>query len=489
MSDIRALVKQSSHYFIGQAAILAAGFLSFPILTRILSVNDYGLMGLVTTTLFIAVAIVKFGMPNSIVRFYAEYRAKENLPSFIATTFLAVSAFAILAGGTLILAIRALSVFFRDQNLAPLLSIASMLIVTGCLSDTLMSFLRAEQKTKLYNLFAILRRYVTLAFGIVFALYLVKGVKGFFLGQLLSGAAILALLLLVFRKRIQIRKEHLSWDILKSSLMFGFPLVWAEFGHLILNYVDRYLIQFYLGAAPLGLYTAGYNLATHITEVLIYPINYAMTPVYMSILVNKGEGETKEFFTKMFRYFMLLLLPVTLGSIAVGRDMISVLASEKYLESYTVLCYVLIGQAVYACTIILNSGLFIRKKTYVLNNIMITTCAINVLINVLMVPRFGIAGAAVATLVSYVMYACAVVYYSFREFSFRIDYLRISIYGGASFLMFFAVKAINIRAGLLNIIVQVLAGAVVYTTIVLLFDAGLRRKVFDSLVRAGNRHV
>jgi len=253
--------------------------------------------------------------------------------------------------------------------------------------------------------------------------------------------------------------------------------------------VDRYLIQFYLGAAPLGLYTAGYNLATHITEVLIYPINYAMTPVYMSILVNKGEGETKEFFTKMFRYFMLLLLPVTLGSIAVGRDMFSVLASEKYLESYTVLCYVLIGQAVYACTIILNSGLFIRKKTYVLNNIMITTCAINVLINVLMVPRFGIAGAAVATLVSYVMYACAVVYYSFREFSFRIDYLRISIYGGASFLMFFAVKAINIRAGLLNIIVQVLAGAVVYTTIVLLFDAGLRRKVFDSLVRAGNRHV
>ncbi|NMC73322.1 MAG: oligosaccharide flippase family protein, partial [Geobacteraceae bacterium] len=95
MSDIKTLVKQSSHYFVGQAAILAAGFLSFPILTRIFSVGEYGLMSLVTTTLFIAVAVVKFGIPNSIVRFYAEYRAADRLPSFFSTLFLALSGFAL----------------------------------------------------------------------------------------------------------------------------------------------------------------------------------------------------------------------------------------------------------------------------------------------------------------------------------------------------------------------------------------------------------
>jgi len=264
-------------------------------------------------------------------------------------------------------------------------------------------------------------------------------------------------------------------------------LVWAEFGHLILNYVDRYLIQFFLGAGALGMYTAGYNLATHITEAIIYPINYAMTPVYMSILVKKGEAETKVFFTKMFRYFILVLLPVVFGSIAVGRDLISILASKKYLESYTVLSYVLIGQAVYACTIILNSGLFINKKTHVLNNIMIATCGINVLLNMALIPRFGIVGAAQATLLSYILYAIVVVFYSFREFSFRVDYHHILMYAGSSLLMFFTVKAINAGNSLLNIVIQIVAGAAVYITAVVLFDAEIRRSLSTSMATMRNR--
>jgi O-antigen/teichoic acid export membrane protein len=487
MSDIKTLVKQSSHYFVGQAAILAAGFLSFPILTRIFSVSDYGLMSLVTTTLFIAVAVVKFGIPNSIVRFYAEYKAADKLSTFFATLFLGISGFAIFAGLSFVLVIQVFKGLFRDGNLAALLSIAALLIVTGCMSDVLMSFLRAEQKTKQYNAFAIFRRYVTLAFGIIFALYLVKGVKGYFLGQLLAGTAILMVLLFVFRNRLELRRKNVSKEIFTTSLRFGFPLVWAEFGHLLLNYMNRYLIQFYLGAAALGLYTAGYNLATHITEAIIYPINYAMTPVYMSILVKKGEAETKVFFTKMFRYFLLVLLPVVFGSIAVGKDLISILASKKYLESYTVLSYVLIGQAVYACTIILNSGLFINKKTHVLNNIMITTCGINILLNIALIPRFGIVGAAQATLLSYVLYAIVVVFYSFREFSFRIDYRRILLYTASSLLMFLAVKAIDAGNSVLNVVSQIAAGAAVYTTAVVLFDKDIRRTLSASVASARSR--
>lgn len=487
MSDIKTLVKQSSHYFVGQAAILAAGFLSFPILTRIFSVSDYGLMSLVTTTLFIAVAVVKFGIPNSIVRFYAEYKAADKLLPFFATLFLGVSGFAILAGLSFILVIQSCKGLFHDGNLAALLSISALLIVTGCMSDVLMSFLRAAQRTKLYNALAIVRRYVTLAVGIAFALYLVKGVKGYFLGQLLAGTVILIVLLFVFRNNLVVRRENVSKEIFTASLRFGFPLVWAEFGHLLLNYMNRYLIQFYLGATALGLYTAGYNLATHITEAIIYPINYAMTPVYMSILVKRGEAETKVFFTKMFRYFLLVLLPMVFGSIAVGKDLISILASKKYLESYTVLSYVLIGQAVYACTIILNSGLFINKKTHVLNNIMITTCGINILLNIALIPRFGIVGAAQATLISYVLYAIVVVFYSFREFSFRIDYRRILLYTASSLLMFCAVKAINAGNSLLNVVSQIAAGAAVYTTAVVLFDKDIRRTLSASMASVRSR--
>ena len=71
---------------VGQGLVMAAGFISFPILTRVLSIEDYGLLGLISTTLFIAIAITKLGAPSSIVRFYPEYESKGTLTDFYSGT-------------------------------------------------------------------------------------------------------------------------------------------------------------------------------------------------------------------------------------------------------------------------------------------------------------------------------------------------------------------------------------------------------------------
>ena len=88
MSDIKTLIKQSSHYFGGQVLVLLAGFISFPILTRIFSVSEYGLLGLINITIFSILSISKLGIPNASVRFYSEFKAKNDLPKFHSTLFL-----------------------------------------------------------------------------------------------------------------------------------------------------------------------------------------------------------------------------------------------------------------------------------------------------------------------------------------------------------------------------------------------------------------
>jgi O-antigen/teichoic acid export membrane protein len=265
--------------------------------------------------------------------------------------------------------------------------------------------------------------------------------------------------------------------------------VWGEFGHLILNYVDRYLIAFFLGSAPLGLYTAGYNLATYLTEVLICPINYAITPVYMSILVNKGEKETKEFFTKMFRYFLLIIFPVMLGFIATGKEVIAVMASKKYLESYSIMTIIVVGQAIYASTLILNNGLFIKNKTYIYRNIMLFTCLLNIALNTILIPKYGILGSAFATLISYAIYSIVITYYAFKEFSFKIEWHSTIIYAGSSLIMFVTVKCISIASLLLHIFSQITIGALVYISIVVLLDKALRRNLLLFLARLRSRHT
>ena len=168
------------------------------------------------------------------------------------------------------------------------------MIFSKCANDTLTSFLRAEQRTKLYNLIAIFRKYGSLALSISLVFFFRKGLYGFYVGGIVWSIIILCLLY-IFRGQIKIGARYFSLVILKHSIKFGFPLVWSELGHLILNYADRYLIHLYLGSASLGLYTAGYNLAMYVTQVIIYPINYAMVPIYMNIYVNKGEQQTKQF--------------------------------------------------------------------------------------------------------------------------------------------------------------------------------------------------
>ncbi len=450
---------------------MAAGFISFPILTRIFSVSDYGQLSLILTTLFILIAIAKFGIPNSIVRFHGEHKAAGTLDELASTMVIGIVGISAIVA----VAVVALGAVVRPASLdLGLIVIVTLLLVTGSISDVLTSFFRAEQRTKLYNLLTVIKRYGSLGLGVFFTFYLVKGLQGFFVGQLLVSVAIMAALFYLTFKNYKVTAGNFSVPLLKASVCYGVPLVWAEFGHLVLNYVDRYLIQFFLGPAPLGIYTAGYNLATHIAEAIIYPINYAMTPVYMSILVNEGTEAARQFFTKMFRYFLLVMIPVVFGVTATGKQIITVLASSKYLDAYEVLVYVIIGQAVYACTIILNSGLFISKKTYIVNRVMLFTCVINVILNLVLIRTNGIVGAAQATLISYILYAIIITYYAFREFSFKVEMKPVISYFMASFFMFFVVVNIRLENAAMNLLAQIVTGIALYAGIALILEEEVR---------------
>ncbi len=456
---------------------MAAGFISFPILTRMFSVADYGILSIITTTLFVVGSVGKLGLVGWIVQFYAEFKSKKLLNIFCSTLFIAS-----LAGALIItLLFYGLSELFQgkflDKNFAALLPFISILIFTHCTSDALTSFLRAEQRTKLYNLVAIIRRYGSLIVSISMVLFIAEGLYGFYFGQIIVAIMIVVILIYQFVKNQEISLKNFSTEVLKDSIKFGFPLVWAEMGHLLLNYADRYLVQLYLGSISLGLYTAGYNLATYVTEMIMYPINYAMTPIYMNILVEKGEKETKEFMAKAFRYFLLIMLPIAFGFIAVGKDLIGILASSKYLQAYSVLPYVVIGQSIYACSLILNNGLAIKRKTYVVTYVIFVACLVNVGLNVVLIPRFGIVGAAQATLFSNAFYTIMITYYAFKEFSFRIDYEHILMYLGAAVIMFLTIKRIHLSNQSFNLVSEILVGGVVYSLLVILFDTELRGKL------------
>ena len=148
-SPLKRLLVQASHYGVTSLFTMIAGLVTFPLLTRLFSVADYGAMNLVAATLTISVAVGKVGMQHSILRYHTEIEAGKSrytLAQLSATTFLGMA-------GTALLVMSSLVVFGQlaparwlgDPRLGKLFAIAGLLIVVQVLESALVNFLRAEQ--------------------------------------------------------------------------------------------------------------------------------------------------------------------------------------------------------------------------------------------------------------------------------------------------------------------------------------------------------
>ena len=452
---------------------MVAGFVSFPIFTRVFSVADYGMLGLLNSTLFIAIAISKFGLQESAVRFHEESKSTELLSTLYSTLFLTTVFLAVISAAPFAIISKLMPRTF-DENIHDILIVFSLIIFFRSTGNILTGFLRAQQKTKLYNLIAIAGKYLSLTLSISLVYFFSQGLHGYYIGILIIAVLNFFFLLYVLQPASVLRFSLYSNKVIIRGLQYGFPLVLAELGHLILNYADRYLIKLFLNPFSLGIYTAGYNLATQVSEVIIYPINYAMFPILLKITANDGDQPAREFLSRLFSYFLLIMIPVTFGFLAIGKDLIVFLASTRYSQASQVLPYVVSGQAIYACSFILSVGLYLQKKTYIVALIMLSSCVANGVLNILLIPSHGIVGAAQATLISYTIFTIVITYYAFQYFSFPIRYTHIFRYLAAGTIMYIILLFLQHGNHLVNLAIKILTGICLYTGLILLLDKHLR---------------
>lgn len=486
MSDIQRLIKQSSHYSVAQILVMATGFVSFPILTRVFSVEEYGILNLVMATVSIVLAFSKFGLQNATVRFLEEFKSnKRNEPAatFYSTLFFGPLLICGVVSFLYGVVIKLIFLNLLGTRLANLLAFVAFFIFFRSVSIIVTTFLRAEQKTKLYNLITVVSSYGSLSLSLLFIFYLIKGLYGFFFGKILVQAIVFFIIGYLLYRKYQIRLKHFSKKFFKEAVYYSFPLMWTEFNFLMLTFANRYIIQYFMGPAPLGIYAAGYNLSFYLSNILFVPLDLAVFPLYMDIWVKKGEAATKEFLSRTLRIFLLLALPIGFGFVAISKELIVLLASSKFAMAYVVIPYIVSGTILFATSNIFKAGLLIYKKTSFLTLIMFVGVVMNVILNLLLVPKWGIIGAAFATFIAYLTLLVLTIFTAFKELSFPIDYRRFFIYIFSSVAMFIAIKSITLDSQILNLSGKIGVGIIVYSLLVFIFDKEVRTIVFSWLRR------
>jgi O-antigen/teichoic acid export membrane protein len=460
MSSIQKLFLNFGQFFGTGTLLLLLSFVTFPILTRLLTREEYGILGLVTNTIAIAVAIAKGGLSDSIIRFYREYTdSPERLTLFTSTVLTRGVLLTTIVVGVYVFTLPIINEFIGvDEGFLGCFLIMAVYLFARPLNIIVMNYMRALGKIFLLNVFNATTKIVEVVLAFTLLLWLVGELYGYFLGVALAqlGATVFFYRWLLRNHDFSI--TQVSGTLTLDLLKFGFPLLLTELAYLLLSYTDRYMIVAYHGQAVLGVYTVGYNVPSYVNDLLMFSLSYAVVPIYTELYVREGKEATETFLSRSLNYYAMTVIPLCVGYAAVSRDALTTLASPKYSESADFSPLILVGLVFLGMNSILSAGLYLQKKSGQMLTIMLSAVAINIGANMLLLPRYGATGAAVATMVACVASSALTVVLSRRYLRANVPYLTIAYYSAASALMYFIITGIDTGQAWLNLAARIPLG-------------------------------
>ncbi|VAW92013.1 hypothetical protein MNBD_GAMMA22-2536 [hydrothermal vent metagenome] len=473
-NKLKKLLIHVSNYSLGSLLVTLAGFISFPILTRLLSQGDYGLLSLIGATLTLLVAIGKSGLQNPIIRFYSDAESEKdgwNLSQYYSTVIYGMLAFGVVITFVWFVVVYFISKdFWNDEQLRLLFMITSLLVLIRVMDSAFSNIFRARQKSKLLSTYRVFRRYATLIFVVTTVFYISNSLLGLYIATIIVEFIAVIILGFMLLKNRKLMLNSFSPFLLKQMLIFGIPLVGHELAWVLHNTGDRYLIQWMLGSEPLGAYAAAYNLSDYVRIIVIMSLYQALPPLYLKIWADEGEAATRQFIEKSLHYYILVALPIIAGLSVVGPTLLTILATDKFASGAVVIPYVIAGMVINGSAVMFGAGLYIHKQTKILMVLMLVSAIFNILLNLILIPRYGIEGAAIATLISYTGFAISNKIVSSRKFHISIPWITVSKFSIVSVIMYFILIQINVVNPVLTLLIQVITGIIFYSIMALLLD-------------------
>ena len=486
MTALRKLGVHFLHFFSGTFASLLIGLISFPILTRILSTEDYGTMALITVFSSIAVAVAKGGLSDSIIRFYREYEAANNLKVFTST---------VVFRGLILVAIVTLLYVALSADLNTVLGLhesatVPFLIMAGFLftrplSIIVLNFLRATGRTIFYNTIMVVLKITSVGFAVGLLLAFDRQLSAYFSGIVLAEVLCAVILWRWFAKNYSMSPKNVSGSLAWSLMGFGLPLLATELGYLLLIYSDRYILSLFHGAGTLGVYSVGYSLPQYINDLVLFSVSYSIVPIYTELYAKKGLAETQEFLGSALKYYVMGILPVLGGYAAICHDAIVFLASDKYAAAAEFSPIIVGGLAFLGMNYILYAGLYLQKHSKLILLNMAVAVVVNILLSLWLVPEHGSWGASIAMLCACATSSVMTALLSFRYLPIKLPYLALLKYGVASAAMYYLLGLIETGSPLGNLALKVPAGALFMGAVMFALDRPLLKGAIQLVRRRG----
>ena len=483
MSAAGNVLKRIGHYSLAKLVIMVAGLVSYPILTRVLSPEEYGVMGLIITMLNLAIGVSKLGLQFSTVRMWAQWEEdpKEQerfiLSFFLATTMASLAATLLYDMGNLLL--RAII----GQELLFFILISSPLILLRSLQSFGMAQLNASQRSRAYALFEVAGAYVTMIAAVLGATVVIGGLRGYYHGLVLGEIVMVAALMAFILRGVRMSRGNFNFPLVKEAVTFGFPMSLFEMSGVLFYTGDRFIILWLLNKAQLGYYTVAYNLAVYINTVFTLPVTMTVTPAVTSIYEREGSEAASDFLGRASRWFFMFAFAAVAGLFLTCTDLLELLASEKFSPGAALVPTLTAGLLFTGGREILGAGMFLKKRPWLMARINLMGALLNAGLNLVLIPRLGIQGAAVATLLTQMAITAMFWVRGSRLVKAPVALGPLGLHAGLAAAMAGVIYFIDPGAGVLRLVLRILAGMAIYSALLLALDSEARELAKKVLAR------
>lgn len=391
-------------YSLGSVLVMLAGFVSFPVMARLLDYTQYGLLGIFDSTLLLLAAVFKFGGQHTVLRFYphrggaralARYGASHVLVPFLGSCVLWLGALLLFA------TLPQFSHFAHSATgwvaLASLLPTIWISMVTALMMARERSDLSvlANAGSRWLNVVAVL--------GIV--CFVSRSALGVYAGRLLVELVVAAALALwLLREAIPLHWRDRDWADVFEGMRYGVPLMANELAAILLISVDRLMLEGLTGStAAVGIYTVGASLALQGSMMLHAALNLSYVQVSIRQFEIEGVAAVLRTKRRILHVLVYVVIAALVGLVTVGSDAFLLLSGAGKAESvpaFLSLSFIFIlGGLFDLCT----SGLQLYKRSMTIFMLTVFSALANALLNLVLIPRFGVMGAVYATFCSAIL--------------------------------------------------------------------------------------
>ena len=425
IDKLKELSKDTAIYGISTVIGRLFGFILIPFLTQFFTRDQMGVYGNIYAYIAFLNIFYIYGMDAAFLKYFSVAK-KEDERDIFSTPYIFVGITSLLF--TLIL------LYFRTDIAAAmkvpehywrLLYYMIFILLFDTLALIPFAHLRLQRKAGKFAWIKITNISVNLLANIVLVWGFRFDIDAIFISNLIASALAFLLLLPEIMKYLHFKIDAVR---LKRMLNFALPYLPAALASVTVQVIDRPILTYLTDDATVGVYTTNYKLGI---SMMLYVgmFQYAWQPFFLN---NAKEKNAKEIFARVLTLFMIVGSILVVGISLFVNDIASfefmpgkTLIAQRFLEGLPIVPIILLSYLFHGMYINFTAGIFIQEKTKYFPVVTITGAIVNVAFNLWAIPKWGIMGAAYATLASYMVNAFLLYVFAQKFYPIKYEYRKI----------------------------------------------------------------